>query len=130
MTKRALVVFAMALALAVAGKSAMAAGDAAAGAQIFKHKCKTCHSAEEGKNRVGPYLFGVYGRKAGSTDFKRYKGLKGVDFVWDDKLLNEWLTSPKAFVKKNTPHKSTAMTFKLKNAKQREDVIEYLKTLK
>lgn len=130
MTKKALVVFAMALAMAVAGKSAMAAGDAAAGEQIFKKKCKTCHTIEAGKHRTGPSLLGVYGRKAGSTDFKRYKGLKGADFDWDEALLVEYIGDPKAFVKSHTSNKTTSMTFKLKKQEDRENVVEYLKTAK
>lgn len=129
MTKKALMVFAMAMAMAVFGKSAIAA-DAAAGEEIFNKKCKTCHTVEEGKHRTGPSLFGVVGRKAGSTDFKRYKGLKGADFVWDDQLLMEWIENPKAFVKAHTDNKSTSMTFKLKDEKQRADVVSYLNTVK
>jgi len=129
MTKKALMIFAMAMAMAVFGKSAIA-GDAAAGEQIFNKKCKTCHTVEEGKHRVGPSLFGVVGRKAGSTDFKRYKGLKGADFVWNDQLLMEWIDDPKAFVQAHTDNKSTSMTFKLKDEKERADVVAYLNTVK
>ncbi len=129
MTKKALVVFAMALAMTVSGKSVMA-GDAAAGEQIFKKKCKTCHTLEEGKHRTGPSLLGVVGRKAGSTDFKRYKGLKGADFTWDEAMLVEYIGDPKAFVKSHTSNKRTSMTFKLKDEKDRQDVVEYLKTVK
>ena len=130
MTKRALIVFGAALALVVSGKSVMAAGDAAAGEDVFKKKCATCHTVEEGKHRTGPSLAGVVGRKAGSTDFKRYKGLEGADFVWDETLLIEYIGDPKAFVESHTANKSTSMTFKLKDEKDRADVVEYLKTTK
>ncbi len=129
MTKKALIVFGMALALTVSGKSAIA-GDAAAGEDIFNKKCKTCHTVEEGKHRTGPSLFGVYGRKAGSTDFKRYKGLKDADFVWDETLMVEYIGDPKAFVQSHTGNKTTSMTFKLKDEEDRVDVVEYLKTVK
>ena len=129
MTKKAMFVFAMALAVAVSGKSAMA-GDAAAGETVFKKKCKTCHTVEEGKHRTGPSLFGVVGRQAGSTDFKRYKGLKGVDFAWDEANLIEYIADPKAFVLANTSNKSSSMTFKLKDETERQNVVEYLKTVK
>src|SRR5512135_715593 len=89
----------MIAALLVAGvSSAEAAGDPAAGAQVFKRICTTCHTNEPGVNKTGPSLFGVYGRKAGSTDFPRYKGLVGADFTWDAALLDEYLQDPKAFV--------------------------------
>jgi len=129
MTKKALIVFGAVLAMAVSDKSVMA-GDAAAGEDIFNKKCKTCHTVEEGKHRTGPSLFGVVGRKAGSTDFKRYKGLKDADFVWDETLMVEYIGDPKAFVQSHTGNKTTSMTFKLKDEKDREDVVEYLKTVK
>jgi cytochrome c2 len=130
MTKKALIIFGAALALVVSGKLVMAAGDAKEGEEIFNKKCKTCHTVEEGKHRTGPSLFGVVGRKAGSTDFKRYKGLKDADFVWDDTLLMEWIADPKAFVESHTGNKTTSMTFKLKDEKDRADVVEYLNTVK
>jgi cytochrome c2 len=51
-------------------------------------------------------LFGVLGRKAGSSDFSRYKGLVGADFSrykglvgadfsWDPNLLDQYLQDPK-----------------------------------
>lgn len=119
------------LAIVAAGNSpANAAGDAAAGEQVFKKVCTTCHSNEAGVNKTGPSLFGVYGRKAGSTDFPRYKGLVGADFSWDAALLDQYLQDPKAFVTSHTQNKTTAMTYSLKNEQQRADVIAYMQTLK
>ena len=106
------------------------AGDAAAGEQVFKKICTTCHSAEPGINKTGPSLYGVMGRKAGSTDFPRYKGLVGADFTWDAAKLDSYLQDPKAFVIANTQNKTTAMTYALKDPTQRADVIAYLETLK
>ena len=80
----------------ISNSSANAAGDAAAGEQVFKKVCATCHSNEAGVNKTGPSLFGVYGRKAGSTDFPRYKGLVGADFSWDAALLDQYLQDPAA----------------------------------
>ena len=119
------------LAIVAAGNvPAHAAGDAAAGEQVFNKVCTTCHSNEAGVNKTGPSLFGVYGRKAGSTDFPRYKGLVGADFSWDAALLDQYLQDPKAFVTSHTQNKTTAMTYALKNEQQRADVIAYLQTLK
>ena len=106
------------------------AGDAEAGKSVFNKRCKACHTIEDGKHRTGPSLFGIYGKKAGSTDFKRYKGLVGVDFTWDTATLDEYIKDPKAFVTTHTNNKRTAMTFKLKKEQDRADVIEYLKTVK
>jgi cytochrome c len=117
-------------ALLVGSASANAAGDPAAGEQVFKKVCTACHSNESGVNKAGPSLFGVYGRKAGTSDFPRYKGLVGADFTWDEALLNEYLQDPKAFVVTHTQNKTTAMTYSVKDAQQRADVIAYLQTLK
>ncbi len=118
---------AAAVAFATAGGPALAAGDAAAGEQVFKKVCTTCHSIEPGVNKTGPSLAGVYGRKAGSSDFPRYKGLVGADFTWNSENLFEYLADPKAFVIAHTQNKTTAMTYSLKDAQQREDIIAYLK---
>ncbi len=118
----------MAIAVALASASAFA-GDPVKGEKVFK-KCKACHSAKPGKHKVGPSLAGVFGRKAGTAEgFKKYRGLKGADWTWDEALLEEYLTDPKKFVKKRGA-KGTAMAFRLKKADQRADVIAYLKTLK
>lgn len=116
---------AIAAALALAASPALAAADADKGAKVFK-RCKVCHTVNKGgKHRVGPNLFGVVGRQAGSTTFKRYKGLKGSDIVWDEDSLDKWLTNPKKFIGKRS-----SMAFKLKKAGDRAAVIAYLKSLK
>lgn len=119
-----------AVSLLSGGSGAAWAADAAAGEQVFKKVCVTCHSAEAGVNKTGPSLFGVYGRKAGSSNFPRYKGLTGADFTWDAAKLDVYLQDPKAFVIANTQNKTTAMTYAVKDATQRADVIAYLQTLK
>ncbi len=113
-------------AMAFAGSSAMAAGDAGKGKKVFK-KCKSCHTAiKGGKNRVGPNLFGIAGKKAGSADGYKYsKAMEASGITWDDASLDKFLKKPKDFVKK------TKMGFSgLKKDDQREDVIAYLKSLK
>ena len=120
----------LAIAVTLAGGSAFAgAGDPVKGEKVFK-KCKACHSAKPGKNKVGPSLAGVFGRKAGTAGgYKKYRGLKGADYTWDEALLDEYLANPKKFVKKRGA-KGTSMAFKLRKADQRAHVIAYLKTLK
>ncbi len=120
----------LAVAVALAGGPAFAgAGDPVKGGKVLK-KCKAGHSAKPGTHKVGPSLAGVFGRKAGTAEgYKKYRGLKGADWTWDEALLEEYLTDPKKFVKKRGA-KSTSMAFKLKKGAQRADVIAYLKTLK
>ncbi len=119
----------MALVVALASGSAFA-GDPKKGKKNFK-KCKICHAVvlKDKRKRIGPNLVGVVGRKAGSAPgFKRYVGLKGADFVWDEAQLDEYLTNPKKFTKKIGGKKSK-MVLKTKKASQRANIIAYLKTL-
>ena len=106
---------------------ALAAGDAAAGEKAFA-PCKACHAIAADKNLVGPSLFGVYGRKAGSLasfNGKYSANLPTSGVTWDDASLDKWLASPKDMVA------GTKMTFAgLKDADARANVIAYLKTLK
>jgi len=130
MTKGSFVALAIAAAAMVAGGPAFAAGDVAQGAKVF-NKCKACHAAEKGaKHKVGPTLFGIYGRKAGTIEgFNRYKGLVGADWTWDEALLKDYLKDPKGFTHKRTG-KDSVMTFKLTKDEEVADVIAYLQTLK
>ncbi len=108
---------------------AIAGGDAVRGKRVF-NKCKACHSIKAGKHKIGASLAGVINRKAGTAKgFKRYKGLKGADWTWDEATLDEYLTNPKKFVKSRNKRKS-AMILKLKKKRDRDDVIAYLKSFK
>lgn len=97
--------------------------DAAAGENIFKKKCKACHTV--GKNRTGPDLTGVVGAAAGHVEaFKYSSAMKESGLTWDDATLDAFLHKPKDLVK------GTRMSFPgLKKEEDRAAVIEYLKTL-
>ncbi|MEE9210176.1 MAG: cytochrome c family protein, partial [Kiloniellales bacterium] len=112
---------ALAFAAALGSGAALAEGDAEAGKKVFK-KCKTCHTFDPGKKKIGPHLKGVVGRKAGSVEGYKYsKAFREIDLTWDEANLDKFLTKPKAFVKK------TKMSFSgLKKESQRADVIAYL----
>ena len=60
-------VIAVAVALGAISTSALAEGDAAKGEKVFR-KCKACHVADAEKNKVGPHLVGIIGRKAASVE--------------------------------------------------------------
>jgi cytochrome c len=93
-----------------------------------KHKfaqCRSCHTVTQGgPNMTGPNLWGVFGRKIGSVaDFSYSDGVKAAGFTWDAAHLNQWITDPRAMFP------GTKMTFYgIKDAKDRADVIAYLKT--
>jgi cytochrome c len=101
-------------------------GDAARGAEIYQ-KCSGCHQVGSGaKNRVGPHLNGIFGRKAAGIDgFFYSKGLRraGNDgLVWDLVRLDAYLENPKALVS------GTRMSFRgLKARRDRDDVLAYLR---
>ena len=102
------------------------AGDAAAGKSVFRAQCSICHSSSEGKNIVGPSLFGVVGRHTASVTGFRYSAAnQGANLTWDEAMLDKYLDSPKVIVP------GTAMNFSgIKDADKRADVITYLATLK
>ncbi len=126
-------VLAMGIALAISAAAGQAAassdGDPAKGAKVFK-KCKACHYADaSGKNKVGPNLYGIVGRKAGTVEgFKYSKAMKAASadgLVWTEENLDKFLKKPKKFIKK------TKMSFGgLRKEKDRKNLIAYLKSLK
>jgi len=118
--------FAAAVAAAVlfAAAPALAAGDAAAGAKVFKaHLCFACHKFEAGKNGVGPSLHGVFGRKAGEAPGYSYSdGLKNSGIVWTPENLDKWVQGPQKLVKGTKMMLAKPVT----DAKDRENLIAYL----
>lgn len=112
-------------ALVFGAASAHADGDAEAGKKTFQ-KCGICHAVEAGKNKIGPSLFGIVGRKSASIpDFAYSDGLKALNKTWDAAALDEWITDPKKVVP------GTKMIFAgLKSQTDRDNVIAYLSTLK
>lgn len=118
---RALIAFAL-----IASTPALATGDATKGKEVF-NRCAICHSNTKGApNKIGPNLFGVVGRKAGTEPgFSYSAAVKSSGVTWSEANLDKWLTSPGRFIPGNR------MPFAgLPSADQRADVIAYLKTLK
>ncbi len=103
---------------------AHAAGDAANGAKLFKTKlCASCHTLKPEKNMTGPSLAGVFGRQVGTAaKFKFSPDYAKSKAKWDEKTLDAYLTDPKKMFA------SSRMTVKVPNAKDRADLIAYLKT--
>ena len=100
----------------------MAMGDIASGEKIFK-KCAACHSiVKDGKNKIGPALYNVVGRKVGAvSDYKYSKALIGYEKNWTFEELNGYLLKPSTWIK------GTKMAFAgLRKEKDRASVIKYL----
>lgn len=114
---------------------AFAAGDAAKGENEFK-KCKACHAvvADDGTEiqkggKTGPNLYGVIGRKVGSTDFAYGDSIKAVGdsgVVWTEEELATYVANPTEWLKTKLgdPAAKSKMSFKL--SKGGEDVAAYL----
>jgi len=100
------------------------AQDAEAGKKAFT-KCAPCHSIGPGaKNKVGPELNGILGRKSASVEGFNYSpALKGSGITWDDATLHKWLENPKGLVA------GTKMLFPgVKDEVERDDIIAYIET--
>ena len=100
----------------------LASANVADGKKIFK-KCAACHSiAKDGGNKIGPALWGVLGRKAGSVaDYKYSKAMTAYGKPWSFEEMNGFLTKPKDWLK------GTKMSFVgLKKETDRAAVILYM----
>lgn len=102
----------------------LAAGDIAKGKKVF-NKCKACHVADTEKNKIGPHLVGMFGRKAGSLEkFKYSNAMKNSGVVWTAETLDEYLKKPRTFIK------GTRMAFAgIRKDEERADLIAYLKSV-
>ena len=114
-----------AAALAFAASAARADGDAARGEKKFE-ECAACHKLQAGGEGLGPDLHGVFGRKAGETDFRYSPALKRSGIVWSEQTIDTFITDPQATVPGNRmPYAGIA------DAAARADLIAYLaKTFK
>jgi cytochrome c len=107
------------------GTARAAGGNADAGAADFKRTCGICHTAEAGKNKIGPSLFAVVGRAAGTAPGFNYSdAMKGSGLTWTPENLEKYIADPKGTVPGNK------MAYPgIKDATQRQDIIAYLATL-
>jgi cytochrome c len=68
----------------------------------FNDYCRECHAFDKGDNRLGPTLYGVFGRKAGSLPGFDYSiSLKSSNITWDEKTLDEWIANPNSLIPGN-----------------------------
>ena len=103
-------------------KALLAMGDLAHGEKVFK-KCSACHMiVSDGKNMIGPNLWGVIGRTAGSvSDYKYSKAMVAYGKEWTFEEMNAYLIKPQAYIK------GTKMAFAgLRKEKDRASVILYM----
>lgn len=111
--------------LLILATSAIAAGDAKRGAQLFG-QCMACQSVKPAEHQTGPSLAHVWDRKAGTIEgFMRYSdALERSGITWNAAALDKWLANPAKVVP------GTTMTFAgVKDPQSRRDVIAYLKAV-
>ena len=92
------------------------------GRRIYR-QCQSCHTLyEDGRHLMGPNLYGLMGRTAGSAeDFRYSQVLQDADFIWDAEQLDQWLADPRGFLPGNR------MSYPgLADETQRRDVIGYI----
>ena len=93
----------------------------------FNDHCRECHSFLKDDNRLGPSLYGVVGRKAGSLAGIDYsESLKDSGVTWDEPTLDKWIANPDAVISGNQmspPYGGVA------DAAIRKRIIAYLKTI-
>ena len=113
--------FAALLAVTLTAGVSHAAGDSQNGKKVF-NKCMACHAVEAGKNKLGPSLHGVIGRKAGTVEGYKYSdAMKASNLTWNEETIAKFLADPKGTVA------GSKMIFPgLKNEAEITDVISYL----
>ncbi|MBI4273912.1 MAG: cytochrome c family protein [Rhizobiales bacterium] len=106
-----------------ASSAAAIAQDLAAGATSFK-KCMPCHDVgEKAKNKVGPLLNGLDGRKTGTIEGFNYSGAnKNSGIVWSEAAFLDYIKDPRAKIP------GTKMVFAgIKNETEAKNLWAYLK---
>jgi cytochrome c len=114
-----LLIVAVALAVSTGLASAQ---DASGGEQSFK-KCLPCHAVgEDARNKVGPVLNGLAGRKSGTVeDYSYTDANKNSGIVWNEATFKEYIADPRAKIP------GTKMVFAgIKNEKEAADLWAYL----
>lgn len=119
--------------------SAAFAGDPVAGEGQWR-QCRACHmivspdgTTIQNGGRVGPNLYGIVGRQAGTVDGFRY----GADLVaageaglvWDEANFVEYVQDPTGFIRSHTGNSSarSPMNFQMRSGAQ--DMFAYLDSL-
>ena len=119
-------VLALALLAIVATSGAAKAQDLAAGEQSFR-KCLPCHSVgEDARNKIGPVLNGLDGRKSGTMpDYSYSEANKKANITWDETAFKDYIQNPMQRVP------GTKMAFAgIKNEKEIADLWGYLAQFK
>ena len=98
------------------------------GKAAFERQCAICHTVEKGgDNRLGPNLFGIIGKKAGTApDYTYTNAFKTrANWEWTEDAIGGWMMFPSTMIP------GTAMgIFQGIAERDRDDLVAYLATLK
>lgn len=105
--------------------SLYAAVDINNGKNLFNQECAECHSIKEGKNKKGPSLWNILGRKSAQiADFNYSDNMRSSQIIWTADQISAYMEHPKKVVP------SGKMKYDgLDNPKDRADLIEFLSSL-
>ncbi len=97
--------------------------DASAGSRLWS-QCRACHALEDGRNGVGPHLYGVVDREIGVVDGFNYSGaLNQAGEAWTPEILSAFIENPNAI----TP--GTSMSFRgISSVQDRANLIAYIES--
>ena len=98
------------------------AADSVRGRELYEARCGACHSIDA--DRVGPRHFGVVGRRAGAvTTYDYSPALRASTIIWTATTLDSWLANPESMIP------GQRMGYRVDDARDRADLIEYLSSL-
>eukprot|EP00906_Rhabdomonas_costata_P024875 RCo035678 len=103
--------------------SAIPPGDPGRGEFLWKGRAAQCHSLKKDDNRMGPTLYGIFGKQAGTQPGFYYSQANAeAGFYWDDLTMFYFLENPKKFLP------GCKMAFAgLKKPQDRADIIAYMR---
>jgi cytochrome c len=98
------------------------------GEAAFNNHCRTCHSTKKGDNRLGPSLYGIFGKKAGTVPgYTNYsQSLAGSGITWTESTLDKYIEDPEALVPNNNMKPYTG----IRDPAERQKIIAYLKSIR
>jgi cytochrome c len=118
--------FVIAAVVLAASTGVTLAQDVEAGESSFK-KCLPCHDiGDDARNKVGPLVNGLAGRKSGTVEGFSYSDAnKNSGLTWDEATFKDYIKDPRAKIP------GTKMIFPgIKNEKEAENLWAYISQFK